>query len=67
MAFEGAIRHNMGRVDADDQAAGVRWLIAKGLAQPGRVGISGWSYGGYMAAICLARYEEGLERKATHA
>ncbi|CAI5484026.1 unnamed protein product [Closterium sp. Yama58-4] len=56
LAFEGAIKCNMGGVDADDQAAGVRWLIQQGLADPNRIGIYGWSYGGYLSAMCLARY-----------
>jgi len=36
----------------------VRWLVEQGLADPARVGIYGWSYGGYMAAMCLARAPE---------
>ena len=55
LAFEAPIRHNMGDVEVVDQVDGVRWLVEQGLADPARVGIYGWSYGGYMAAICLAR------------
>ena len=55
LQFEGAIRHNMGDVEVQDQVDGVRWLVSQGLTDPARVGIYGWSYGGYMAAICLAR------------
>ncbi|MCA9943342.1 MAG: S9 family peptidase [Anaerolineales bacterium] len=55
LAFEAPIRHNMGDVEVADQVDGVRWLVQQGLADPNRVGIYGWSYGGYMAAICLAR------------
>jgi dipeptidyl-peptidase-4 len=55
LAFEAPIKHNMGGVEVADQVDGVRWLIEHGLADPGRVGIYGWSYGGYMAAMCLAR------------
>ena len=32
--------------DVNDAA---RWMIAKGIADPGRVAIVGWSYGGYAA------------------
>lgn len=56
LAFEGAIKHKMGTVDADDQAAGLQFLFSQGLADPTRIGVYGWSYGGYLAAICLARY-----------
>jgi dipeptidyl-peptidase 4 len=55
LAFEGAIKHRMGSVEVDDQVDGVRWLVGEGLADPSRVGIYGWSYGGYMAAMCLGR------------
>lgn len=58
LAFEGAIKHNMGHLEVDDQVDGVRWLVAQGLADAARVGVYGWSYGGYMAAMCLARAPE---------
>ncbi len=55
LQFESAIHHNLGDVEVQDQVDGVRWLINQGFTDPARVGIYGWSYGGYMAAICLAR------------
>jgi dipeptidyl-peptidase-4 len=55
LAFEGAIQGNMGHLEVEDQVDGVNWLIHQGLADPDRVGIYGWSYGGYMAAMSLAR------------
>jgi dipeptidyl-peptidase-4 len=58
LAFEGALKHNMGDVEVQDQVDGVKWLVGQGLADPARVGIYGWSYGGYMAAMCLARAPE---------
>ncbi len=53
LAFEGAIRHAMGSVEVQDQVDGVRWLVEQGLTDPCRVGIYGWSYGGYMTLMCL--------------
>lgn len=58
LAFEGAIRWDMGNVEVQDQVDGVRWLIDQGIADPDRVGVFGWSYGGYMSAMCLARAPE---------
>lgn len=55
LKFEGAIRHNMGDVEVRDQVDGVRWLVSQGLADPDRVGVYGWSYGGYMTLMCLCR------------
>jgi dipeptidyl-peptidase 4 len=48
MEFESPIRRRMGTIETEDQVDGVRWLIAQGLADPARVGVTGWSYGGYM-------------------
>lgn len=58
LAFEGAIKHRMGSIEVSDQVDGVRRLVDLGLTDPKRVGIYGWSYGGYMSAMCLARAPE---------
>ncbi len=63
LAFEGAIKHRLGHREVQDQVDGVRWLVERGLADPRRVGIYGWSYGGYLAAMCLAR-EPGVFKVA---
>jgi len=58
LAFEGTIKHFLGNLEVQDQVDGVHWLVEQELADPQRVGIYGWSYGGYMAAMCLARAPE---------
>ncbi len=58
LEFEGAIRHKLGDVEVRDQVDGVNWLVEQGLADPERTGIYGWSYGGFMAAMALARAPE---------
>jgi len=58
LAFEGALRHDMGNIEVQDQVDGVNWLVKEGLADPDRVGMYGWSYGGYMSAMSLARAPE---------
>jgi len=55
VAFEGAIRKKLGRLEVLDQVAAVRHLVQLGIADPARVGIYGWSYGGYLSAMCLVR------------
>jgi dipeptidyl-peptidase-4 len=55
VAFESALRHDLGNIEVQDQVDGVNWLVAHGLADPQRVGIYGWSYGGYISAMALAR------------
>ena len=39
----------------DDVTDGTKWLIDQGIADPGRICIVGWSYGGYVAAIGAAK------------
>ncbi|RHX97176.1 hypothetical protein DYB25_007218 [Aphanomyces astaci] len=55
LAFEGAIKHAMGTIEISDQEDGVHKLIQDGVTIAGRVGIIGWSYGGYMSAISLVK------------
>jgi dipeptidyl aminopeptidase/acylaminoacyl peptidase len=48
--FEDAGRENWVKMQ-DDVEDGARWLIEEGLADPERLCIAGWSYGGYAALI----------------
>jgi len=41
--------------DFKDVMAAVDWAIAQGIADPNRLGIGGWSYGGYMAAWAVTQ------------
>lgn len=55
LQFEAAVKHDMSHLEVKDQVDGVQWLASQGLADPKRVGVYGWSYGGYMTLMCLAR------------
>jgi len=44
-----------GRKMQDDKDDGVLYLIKEGLADPDRVAMFGWSYGGYAALVAAAR------------
>lgn len=48
-------RYDWGGGDFKDVLAGADWLIKKGIADPDRLGIGGWSYGGYMAAWAVTQ------------
>jgi len=48
-------RGDWGGGDYKDVIAGVDTLIARGVADPDRLGIGGWSYGGYMAAWAVTQ------------
>jgi dipeptidyl-peptidase 4 len=52
-AFESAIYHRMGQRELDDQREGVKYLLSLGYADPNRIGIQGWSYGGFMTLNAL--------------
>lgn len=58
LKFAGAIKHNCGRIDAEDQLTGAEWLIKQGLAKFDHIGVYGWSYGGYLSAMLLSRFPE---------
>lgn len=56
LKFAGALKHNCGKIDSDDQLTGAEWLTKQGLAKPGHIGLYGWSYGGYLSAMALSRF-----------
>jgi dipeptidyl-peptidase-4 len=47
-AFEIAVYHNLGVTELADQVAGIKHLVSLGFVAAGRIGIHGWSYGGFM-------------------
>ncbi len=48
VAFQAAIARRLGGVEVDDQVTGLDWLRAQPFVDGARVGVTGWSYGGYM-------------------
>ena len=55
LAFQGVLKNQFGNIEIQDQVLGVEWLINRGLADKNRIGMYGWSYGGYMSLMCLAK------------
>jgi dipeptidyl aminopeptidase/acylaminoacyl peptidase len=61
LAFREAIKCcHWGGAEQEDIAAGVRHLIAQGIAVPGKVGVTGTSYGGYSSWCAITRYPPEL-------
>ena len=44
-----------GTIMHEDITAGARWLVSQGIADPARMCIVGWSYGGYAALIAAVK------------
>jgi dipeptidyl-peptidase-4 len=54
-AFESAILHHFGEAELADQLAGVKWLKQQPYVDGNRIGVWGWSYGGYMTCLAMLR------------
>jgi dipeptidyl-peptidase-4 len=52
-AWESAIFENMGKYELEDQLTGVEYLKSLPYVDGARLGIRGWSYGGYMTLYAL--------------
>ncbi|MCQ2174657.1 MAG: prolyl oligopeptidase family serine peptidase [Bacteroidales bacterium] len=56
--YEKAINRQCGRVEMEDQVAGIRELISRGFVDTDRIGVMGWSYGGFMSISLVTGYPE---------
>ncbi len=52
--FQSAIYADWGRVDVEDVLAGVDDAVGKGIADPDRLAVGGWSYGGILTNYVIA-------------
>jgi dipeptidyl-peptidase 4 len=52
-AFETPVYHQFGKIALEDQLAGVNYLKSLPYVDGSRIGIWGWSYGGYMTLYAL--------------
>ena len=56
-AFEKAINRRCGQAEMEDQMAGIRELVAKNSwIDRDRIGVHGWSYGGFMTLSLATNY-----------
>jgi dipeptidyl-peptidase-4 len=61
--FESVLYHDMGAHELSDQKEGIQYLISQGLVDPQRIGLYGWSYGGYMTLYTIT-HAPGLIKAA---
>lgn len=50
-----------------DVPATVDYLVESGVSAPGRIGVHGWSYGGYLALVALTRWPTLFASGSSHA
>lgn len=53
LASAAGVYRNLGTQELADIEDGLDWLIAQGFADPERIALWGWSYGGYQTAFAL--------------
>ncbi len=58
--FETALGGRLADAEVRDQLAGVEWLRTLPFVDAQRIGMFGWSYGGYMTLMCLMRAPDHL-------
>jgi len=51
--FRTVTYRQLGKYETMDQIEGAKWLAKQSFVDPARIGIWGWSYGGYMSSLCL--------------
>jgi dipeptidyl aminopeptidase/acylaminoacyl peptidase len=56
VAFGKADHGDLGGLELSDVLAGIDHLIEQGLVDPERVGMGGWSYGGYFSGLAATRH-----------
>ena len=53
VAFKTSIDRKLGQLEVDDQIAGAKHLATLPYVDADRIGVTGWSYGGYMTLLML--------------
>jgi dipeptidyl-peptidase-4 len=65
--FESAIAGRLGSMEVDDQVVGLDWLRTQPFIDGSRIGVTGWSYGGYMALRMMTDPRSRLKAGASGA
>ena len=58
LEFEQATWHRLGKVEMRDQMKGVEYLKSLPYVDADRLGVHGWSYGGYMTISLMTNYPD---------
>jgi len=57
-AFQAPVHGRLGEIEVTDQVQGARWLGAQPYVDPSRIGVWGWSYGGYLTLMLMFKAPE---------
>ncbi|OYU95816.1 MAG: S9 family peptidase [Bacteroidetes bacterium B1(2017)] len=55
LEFENATFRNLGKLEIEDQLAGVNYLKSLKYVDPSRLGVYGWSFGGFMSTSLMTK------------
>ena len=58
LAFEQAIYRNLGTIEVEDQMLGVDYLKKLSYVDTTRIGVHGWSYGGFMTVSMMLKHSD---------
>ncbi len=53
--FESAVHRQLGTLEMSDQLAGLEWLKSQSYIDSSRIGVHGWSFGGFMTTSLMTR------------
>lgn len=56
--FEQIIHRNLGKAEMADQMEGMNYLFSQPFVDSNRIGVHGWSYGGFMTTSLLLNYPD---------
>lgn len=57
-AFEQATFQHLGTIEMQDQLVGINYVKNLSYVNPARMGLLGWSYGGFMTSSIMTRYPD---------
>ena len=58
LAFEQAIHRQCGVAEMADQIEGIKWLMSHSWVDSSRIGVHGWSYGGFMTISLMVNHPD---------
>ena len=54
-AFKKSTYKQLGKLETEDQIEAAKYMAAQSYVDAARIGIQGWSYGGYMSSLCITK------------